>query len=223
MKCYAFIFARKGSKRLKNKNLKILNKKPLISYSIDLSKKIKNISKVFVSTNDPKIKKIALKKKCIIINRPNHLCSSSSPEWLSWQHAIRFVKKKFDSKFNFLSLPTTSPLRSKNDVIRCIKSLNNNCDIVLTISKTNLDPNFNMVYSKGKKILPFKNNKKKLMKRKKKYNVFAITTVAYAAKINFIMKNKSMYDGKIKYIKIPQHRALDIDTEYEYKVAKKFV
>ena len=26
MKCYAFIFARKGSKRLKNKNLKILNK-----------------------------------------------------------------------------------------------------------------------------------------------------------------------------------------------------
>ena len=98
MKCYAFIFARKGSKRLKNKNLKILNKKPLISYSIDLSKKIKNISKVFVSTNDPKIKKIALKKKCIIINRPNHLCSSSSPEWLSWQHAIRFVKKKFDAQ-----------------------------------------------------------------------------------------------------------------------------
>ena len=101
MKCYAFIFARKGSKRLKNKNLKILNKKPLISYSIDLSKKIKNISKVFVSTNDPKIKKIALKKKCIIINRPNHLCSSSSPEWLSWQHAIRFVKKNLIANLIF--------------------------------------------------------------------------------------------------------------------------
>ena len=43
MSCYAFIFARSGSKRLKNKNLKIFNGKPLVTHSIVAAKKVKEI------------------------------------------------------------------------------------------------------------------------------------------------------------------------------------
>ena len=39
MSCYAFIFARSGSTRLKNKNLKKINGKPLITHSILAAKK----------------------------------------------------------------------------------------------------------------------------------------------------------------------------------------
>ena len=42
-KNYAFIFARGGSKELKNKNIKLFNGKPLIYYSIKIAKKNKNI------------------------------------------------------------------------------------------------------------------------------------------------------------------------------------
>ena len=43
MKNLAIILARKGSKRLKNKNFKILNGKPLIYWTIKFAKKNKNI------------------------------------------------------------------------------------------------------------------------------------------------------------------------------------
>ena len=46
MKYYAFIFARKGSKRLKNKNLKIIGGKSLLAHSIEITKKIKQIKKI---------------------------------------------------------------------------------------------------------------------------------------------------------------------------------
>ena len=42
---FAFIFARKGSKRVKNKNKKHLNNKPLVQYSIDIAKQIKKLIK----------------------------------------------------------------------------------------------------------------------------------------------------------------------------------
>ena len=148
MKNFAFIFARKGSKRLKNKNIKRLNRKPLVMYSIETAKNIKEISKIFVSTNDPKIKKIAIKNHCIVIDRPEVLAKDNSSEWMSWKHAINFAKKKYNENFNFISIPPTSPLRSVSDVRRCIKALNYSNDIVITLSKSALDPNFNMVMKK---------------------------------------------------------------------------
>ena len=50
----AFIFARGGSKGLKNKNVKMFNGKLLIFYSINIAKKIKLIDDVYVSTDDSK-------------------------------------------------------------------------------------------------------------------------------------------------------------------------
>ena len=52
---YCFIFARGGSKGIKNKNLVKLNGKPLLFYSINLAKKIKSIKKIFVSTDNKAI------------------------------------------------------------------------------------------------------------------------------------------------------------------------
>ena len=44
MKIIGVIPARYGSKRVKQKNLKYINGKPLISYAIEAAKKIKNIN-----------------------------------------------------------------------------------------------------------------------------------------------------------------------------------
>ena len=44
---YAFIFARGGSKGIKNKNIRLFNHKPLIYYPIQLAKKNRNIKKNF--------------------------------------------------------------------------------------------------------------------------------------------------------------------------------
>ena len=51
MKILCTICARKGSKGVKNKNLKTINKKPLIFYSIDQAKKSKLFKKIVISTD----------------------------------------------------------------------------------------------------------------------------------------------------------------------------
>ena len=52
MKTFAFIFARGGSKGVPRKNIRELNNKPLIEYSIEVAKEIDEISYIFVSTDD---------------------------------------------------------------------------------------------------------------------------------------------------------------------------
>ena len=52
---FAFIFARGGSKGLKDKNLYEIGGKPLIAHSILAAKKNKKIKKVFVSTDSKKL------------------------------------------------------------------------------------------------------------------------------------------------------------------------
>ncbi len=60
-KIIAFIPARSGSKSIKDKNIKILNGKPLIAWSIQTCLKSKFINKIIISTDSKKYAKIAKK------------------------------------------------------------------------------------------------------------------------------------------------------------------
>ena len=59
MKTFSFIFARGGSKGIKNKNIKSFCGKPLIEYSIKAAKEIDRIDECFVSTDSLKIAKVS--------------------------------------------------------------------------------------------------------------------------------------------------------------------
>ena len=94
MKIYAFIFARGGSKGIKDKNLVKVKGKPLIYYSIKIAQKIKDIDKIFVSSDLEKILKYAKSLGVSIIKRPKKISGDSSPEVLAWRHAIMYLKKR---------------------------------------------------------------------------------------------------------------------------------
>ena len=117
MKIYSFTFAREGSKGIKNKNLIKFNNKSLIYWAINDCIKSKLINKSFVSTDSDKIAKEAFKAGAVIpFKRPKKLSTSSSPEYLSWKHAMEFLKKKKRSTRCFCICLCTSPLRSSKDL-----------------------------------------------------------------------------------------------------------
>ena len=131
---FSFIFARGGSKGIKNKNIKSFCGKPLIEYSIKVAKEIDRIDECFVSTDSLKIAEISKKLGAQIILRPSQLAEDNSSEWLAWQHAIRAVNKSF-CEFDFVVYPT-SPLRTKINVEQALDNLNSKVDIVMTLSQT---------------------------------------------------------------------------------------
>lgn len=217
---YAFIFARAGSKRIKNKNLVLLNSKPLIYYSIEQSLKTKLFKKIFISTDSKKIAKYCMNlniQQLEIIRRPISLASDTSDEWLSWKHAVKYVNHKY-GKFNiFASIPVTSPLRSYRDIKQCVKKkINTKHDIVLTFTSSNRNPYFNMITLDKKNNL-FLACKNKIMKKQSFYD---LTTVAYVTTPEYILKNKKIWDGRVSGVEIPHPRSLDIDTLDDLNYAK---
>ena len=86
--------ARKGSKRIINKNIKKFCGKPIIEYSIETAIKSKLFNKIHISTNNNKIKKI-IKKYPIQIDflRPDKY----SGDKIGLMKVIHFVTNKFTS------------------------------------------------------------------------------------------------------------------------------
>ena len=198
-----------------------INGKTLLEIAVNQAKKIKKINKIFLSTDSKKIASSVSNLNVEIIMRPKILAKDRSSEWCAWQHAIKQVKKKY--KFEkFICLPVTSPLRKKIDIIKCINKLNKKIDIVVTIQETNTNPWYNMVKinNKNSAQLINKNSKKIIDIRQKAPKVFDMTTVCYVAKPQYILKNKSIFSGNVKAVKVPKERALDIDTYFDLKLAR---
>ena len=149
MKTFAFIFARGGSKGLPKKNIKKLLGKPLIGYSIEAAKKIKEISNCFVSTDSNEIAKIAEKFGATVIRRPKKLAKDNSVEWDAWRHAIKWVNNYIGKFDRFISLPATCPLRNIKDIKNCLSALDKKTDFVVSMTHARRNPWFNMVKQVG--------------------------------------------------------------------------
>tara|TARA_A100001011_G_scaffold396755_1_gene495497 strand:- start:872 stop:1558 length:687 start_codon:yes stop_codon:yes gene_type:complete len=214
-----FIFARKNSKGVKNKNLIKVNSKPLIYYSIKVAKQIVSKNDIYISSDNVKLEKIAKLYGVNFIKRPKKLATSNSPEFLSWKHAINIIKNKKIHFDIFVSLPTTSPLRNKNDVLKTIKKLNKNSDIILTANKSVRSPYFNIV---EKNYTGFYNTiiKKKIFRRQDAPLTFDLNTVAFVTTPKYISESNSIFDGNVSINQIPVERSLDIDTKFDLEIAK---
>lgn len=221
MKIFSFIFARGGSKGLPKKNIKKLNGKPLITYAINLSNDLKEIDKTFVSTDSDEIIDVIKNYDVEIIKRPKELATDVSSEWLAWQHAISYSNEKFGEFQKFLSLPATSPLKEANDVKECIKLLDDDTDVVITMSHSTRNPWFNMCkVGKNNYVEIVNKGPDKIVRRQDAPNVYDITTLCYVANPQFVLKNTNIWDGKVKAHQVPKERSIDIDTELDFKIAE---
>ncbi len=222
MKIITFIFARGGSKGIKNKNIRLLNGKPLLYYSIDIAKKFCTKQNIFVSTDNNKISSIAKRYGVQVIKRPKLLSKDKSSEILAWKHAINYLHKKNIFFDIFLTLPTTSPLRKKKDIQKCLDMFNDRCDVVITGTKSKRNPWYNVLKVKNKTNYAslLINSSKKFLNRQSTPKTFDMTTVAYVANPNYILKTKNLFNGKVRVCEIPQERAIDIDDYYDLKMAR---
>jgi CMP-N-acetylneuraminic acid synthetase len=151
----AILFGRKNSKSIKNKNILKIFSKPMFMYPIHAAKKVKEIDKIYVSSDSKKILSAAQKKKCIPIQRPKNLCNDKALLEDAIQHAVNYCQKQNNFKIkNFIILLCNSICVRSDDIKKGIKILKNNktIDTVTTVSKFN---NFSPVRTKkieGKKL-----------------------------------------------------------------------
>ena len=221
MKIYAFIFGRGGSKEVSGKNIREICGKPLLAYSIEQAREINKIKKIFVSTDDAKIASIATKYGADVIDRPSEIAKDDSNEWLAWKHAIEWTQEQNYFFDTFLSLPTTAPLRNRLDIIRALKKLDVQTDVVITMTQAARNPWFNMVTSNKSGYIEIINKNKNIINRRQDAPlVYDLTTIAYVTRPEFILSHDSIFEGRVRAIEIPRERAVDIDSELDLEFAE---
>jgi len=132
LKNIVIIPARGGSKRLPNKNMRMLAGIPLIVHSINYAK-ANNIDKIVVSTDDFKIKEIALKNKVDVIERPKELSGDLATTVSAMKHVLENINETFE---NVILLQPTNPLRPINLLKEAYqKFIEGNYDSLMTLSR----------------------------------------------------------------------------------------
>jgi len=217
------ICARGGSKGVPNKNIRPLLGSSLLERSIKIAKELKNISRIIVSTDSKKIADLATKTGAEVpFIRPKNLALDDSPEWLVWRHAIKFLNKEKERFDGLIVIPPTAPLRKSSDVERCVQYYEDNkFEIIITVTDSYRNPYFNMVkIDKNGFTSTVIQNNNIIHRRQDSPKVYDMTTIAYVVNPNYVINNDGIFSGNVGSIKIPVERSLDIDTMYDFHLAK---
>ena len=82
-------------------------------------------------------------------------------------------------------------------------------------------PHFNMVTlaegGRARLVIPPSDS---IHRRQDAPPVYDITTVAYAARADFVLRAGGMFEGNVRAVVVPRERALDIDTEMDLRFAE---
>ena len=221
--CVAFIFARAGSKGVAGKNRKLLNDKPLIAHSIQCAKQCPSIDRVVISTDDQQIADIAIEYGGEVpFLRPKELATDTSPEWLSWQHGVRYLQTMGEDVSRFVSLPATSPLRTVDDVEAAIALLDDTTDVVLSCSPVKANPYYTMMKPNEfgyveKAFTP----DSPIYRRQEAPLLYTITGLAYVTRADYILSHSHLLESpRVRAHIVPEERSLDIDSDYDFYLAE---
>jgi len=149
------ICARGGSKGIPGKNIKMLNQKPLIWYTIDTAKKFQQsvaYTDIALSTDSQEIKLVA--ESCGLsttYTRPDVLAVDTAGKIDAITDVLRYYQQDLGKQYDYvLDLDVTSPLRNKDDLLAGFEQLKNNPEAVnlFSVSPASRSPYFNMVEQK---------------------------------------------------------------------------
>lgn len=213
--------ARKGSKGIPGKNMKQLNGKPLITHTVDFALMNRNENDtVCISTNDETIIELFDKNKNIeVLKRPKELCQDNSGMSEVLSHAIDFYEKK-GGKFQYiLLLQPTSPLRSFEDYKNLISSSNKDFDMIVSVCETDANPYFNL-YEEDDSGFLSRSKPSNYATRQECPKIFKFNGAFFLIKVEAFKKFGLHGIRKISKMIMPKERSIDIDTEFDIKLAE---
>jgi N-acylneuraminate cytidylyltransferase len=199
MKTIAIIPARGNSKRLPEKNTRLLNGIPLLAHSILCAQKHSFIDAIYVSTDDIAIRNVALGLGAKVVQRPAHLSGDFEPTVSALKHVLESID---DDIKNVVLLQATNPLRPENLLAEAFKLyLENDLDSLFTVSRNDqklgkivnqkFEPYNYTLGQRSQDLEPlyFENGLLYISKAKNILNNKIITENAYPFEVNHIFAN----------------------------------
>lgn len=218
-KILVVIPARGGSKGIPRKNIRLLNNKPLISYSIDIAKSSEYVDDVVVTTDDAEIALLSEKFGASVIRRSEELAEDDvSLNPVVYDAMIQKEKLAFDEYDIVITLQPTSPLLKTSTLDMAIEKFEDFAvDSVLSVvddrrlswgyDETNERFFPNYIERKNRQYLP---------------KDFRETGALLATRRNFVHED-SRLGTNLELIEVSREESVDIDSYEGWWIAEGYL
>ncbi|MBR4787934.1 MAG: acylneuraminate cytidylyltransferase family protein [Bacteroidales bacterium] len=214
--------ARGGSKGIPHKNIKLLNGKPLICYSIDVARQYTIDENICVTTDDNEIisvvEQYGLKVPFV---RPAELATDTASSNDVLVHALNFYESQGRQVDVVILLQPTSPFRKVSFVKEAVELYNEDLDMVVSVKETSANPYYNCFEEDTNGFLLIsKSISHPITRRQDAPKVWEYNGSIYV--INPIsLKDKGMqHFMKIRKYPMPELYSVDIDHLFDWKIAE---
>ena len=222
MKRIAIIPARSGSKGLKDKNIKELNGKPLIAYSIEAALESKMFDKVFVSTDSQKYADIAIQYGAdASFLRSEVNSSDTAGSWDVIREVISRLKELGEEYDEVMLLQATSPLRTAEDIVKSIELLHEKKGkAVVSLTECDHSPIWCNTLPEDMSMDEFDREEYKDLPRQMLPTFYRYNGAIYLVTAEELQNKEHMLEkGCFAYV-MPQNRSIDIDTALDFMIAE---
>jgi len=213
----AVIPARGGSKAVPLKNIKTLNGRPLIEYTIQTAIKANVFDKIVVSTDHDMITSICENfNEVEVVHRPDYLSLDGSSTESAIIHACDTIEKKEGRSFDVvITLEPTSPMRSIETIIKC-SLLIDNPDIDSVVGVVESTEVFGKIENGEYKLL----NPNQPRRRQDRDALYKISSTIFATKVKTLRSSNDILGGVTAPLIVKEEEAIDINTEFDFLLAE---
>jgi len=215
LRILAVVPARGGSKGVPKKNIRTLGGEPLIGHTLRKAKAVNEINRLIVSTDDTEIASIAQSYGVEVLDRPADISTDLASTESVLLHAIRQFVSKGEIFDVVIVLEPTSPFRSIDTIKRAIYKFNDkSVESVVAVRKST--ENIGLINAGVfMPIVPDAPRRRQL-----RNPIYIESSTIYAARIDFLVKNKSLVSDKWTSLVVSNQEAIDINTEYDLQYAE---
>ncbi|EIO3968241.1 acylneuraminate cytidylyltransferase family protein [Vibrio vulnificus] len=219
-KIVAIIPARGGSKGVPKKNIKELNGKPLIAYSIEHALATKEVDKVVVSTDCNEIAEVAIAFGAEVIYRPDDISGDFASSEDALIHSVNELKSAGWEATHVVFLQCTSPIRNNDDIAKTLSLvLSEQFDSALTVVENH---RFLWRTDSNNTAIPvnYDPHNRKMRQEIKEYQE---NGSIYIMKTEDLINTKCRLNGRIGVHVMDEDAGYEIDTQIDFKIIEQLI
>lgn len=223
----AIIPARGGSKGVPKKNIRSLNGKPLIAWTIETALRTSSLDRIIVSTDDDLIAQIAKDHGADVpFLRPPELAKDDTPDLPVYLHVLAWLESHQDFRPEIVVwLRPTSPLRTVEDIETSIRLLNDTgADCVRSICPAEHHPYW-MKRLDGDRLVSFMEgfDEQLYYRRQLLPPAYRLNGAVDVIRCSKQVGSGHLFGGKMAGYIMPPERSLDLDSEMDFTIAEALI
>ena len=221
MKSLVVIPARGGSKGIPHKNIKLINGKPLICYSIDVARQFTTDDNICVTTDDDEIIKVVEEYGLKVpFKRPDYLATDTCGSNEVIQHAYRFFAEKGIQYDAILLLQPTSPFRKVEFLKEAVALYDDSIDMVTSVKLSSCNPYYDGFEEDADGLLKISKGDGTIERRQDAPSVWQQNGSIYVINPKSLMEKGMAHFTKIRKYAMSELYSVDIDNSFDWKVAE---